>query len=476
MYTNILSPESDLKREGRMIDWLSVQQDSKNAMVVLQSSSDILSSDSAVSLMNALKHCSNMRDINLVVNFNGMRSASHLTEVLRFSSNLKEFVLFGYLSSSEMKLLACGLQHCKSLQSIALCGTDLCSSVTEISTILTQCSDIRELKLVQCNINSEGANILFGGQAAVNLDTLCLSCNNIGPIGMKAIADNIHCKELKLIRCNIGPDGAMHLARSILLKPVLTSLNLMNNGIDSSSIIALAEGLSHCCNLQKLYLSYNNVGYDGAVALAQCLQSSAKLRVLNLASCNLEVDGIVSLAEHFYSWTNMLALDFSDNGVISEGHMFLISGGIQLHPLQELNLSNNSIDDADATALAEGIQSCPLLYTLDVSENCIGSVGASVLAQSMKSEKIKYLDFSYNLLDDACIESFVALVLTSQLQKLDLSHNNFGPAGSKYLVSSLLDCSFPVEVNLASNNISPEDMTYITQLLQRNIYVHILLK
>ena len=136
----------------------------------------------------------------------------------------------------------------------------------------------------------------------------------------------------------------------------------------------------------------------------------------------------------------MLALDLSDNGVISVGHMFLISGGIYiLYYLQELNLSDSSIDNAAATALAEQIQSCPLLHTIDVSKNLIGSDGAIALAQSIKCKKIEYLDFSYNLLDDACIESFVALVLTTQLQKLDLFHNNIGPTGSNCLVSKLLD-------------------------------------
>ena len=174
---------------------------------------------------------------------------------------------------------------------------------------------------------------------------LNLSCNNIGPNGIKSITDNTLCKQLSVAEFIIGPEGAMHLARSISLTPVLTSLNLADNGIDSSSIIALAEGLSHCHNLQNLSLSYNNVGYDGAVTLARCLQSSSKLIVLNLACRNREVDGIVSLAEHFYSWrTNMLVLDLSDIAVISVGHMFLISGGIQqLYYLQELNLSDSSI-------------------------------------------------------------------------------------------------------------------------------------
>ena len=466
-----------LKKEDRMLDMLSFLLGSKRiVMTMLQSSSDILSSDSAASLVNALKHCSNIIAIALMGNFNGMRSASHLAEVLQCCFNLKEFTLFGYLSSFEMKLLTRALQHCRYLQTIILIGTDLCSSVTEISAILMQCSDMRKLMLVQCNINSEGAYTLFGGQAAINLDMLCLSYNNIGP-GMKAIADNILCKELMIKNCNIGPVGVMHLAHSILLKSVLTSLDLADNGIDSSSIIALAEGLSHCCNLQQLLLSDNNVGYDGAVALAQYLQSCSKLRELYLERCNLEGDGIVRLAEQFHSWPNMEDLDLSNNGVISDGHMFLLSGGIQqLHLLQKLYLSNNSIDDAAATVLAEGIQSCPILHTLDVSRNRISSGGARSLALSLKSEEINYLDFSYNLLDDACIESFVALVLTSQLQKLDLSHNNIGPTGSKSLVSNLLYCSFPVEINLASNNISPEDMTSITQLLQRSIHLHILLQ
>ena len=199
--------------------------------------------------------------------------------------------------------------------------------------------------------------------------------------------------------------------------------------------------------------------------------------MLYLRRCNLEVNGIVRLAEQFHSWPNMEELDLSNNGVIYDGHMFLISGGIQqLHHLQELYLSNNSIDDAAATVLAEGIQSCPILHTLNVSRNHISSGGARSLAQSLKNDEINYLDFSYNLLDDACIESFVALVLTSRLQKLDLSHNNIGHTGFNCLVSNLLDFSFPVEVNLASNNISSEDTTSITQLLQRSIHLHILLK
>ena len=463
-----------LNKEDRLLDLLNFQIKKKKMM--FECSSDVLSSDGATSLVKALENCSNIEAIGLVGNFSSMRSASFLNDVLKCCCSLKEFLLYGDLSSSEMKLLTHGLQHCKSLHKLDFSFTNLSNSLMEISSILVK-AEMRELHLIQCNINSDGADILAGGLATNSLDKLTFSYNDIGPNGMKSIAENTLCKELKLYDCNIGPEGAKHLSRSILLKPVLTSLNLADNGIDSISTIALAEGLNHCCNLQELCLSLNNVGYDGAVALAQCLQSCSNLRRLTLNSCSLEGDGIVRLAEQFHSWTNMEVLGLSNNGVISDGDMFVISGGIQhLYLLQILYLSNNSIDNAAAIVLAEGIQSCPLLNQVYISKNLIGSYGASVLAQSMKCSKINYLDFSNNLLDDMCIESFVALVLTSQLLKLDLSHNIIGSTGSNCLVSNLLDCQFSVEVNLASNNISPDDMTSITQLLQRNIHLHILLK
>ena len=467
--------KSVLRKEDRLFDGLVYQTCSERSVKrMFQSSSDILCSDSAVSLVNALKKSSKIEAIELYGNFS--RSASILNEMFQYCSNLKEFLLYGYLSSSQMKLLTCGLQHCKYLQKIVFIGSNLCSSVTDISTILMQCSDIRELVLKKCKINSESAGILIRSLATVNLDKLDLSGNTIGPNGMKSIADNIF-RNVRLARCKIGSEGAMHLAHSNLLNPVLTCLNLTENGIDSSSIIALAEGLRNCCNLQKIYLCENKVGYDGAVALAQCLRSCMNLRVLVLTRCDLKGDGIVRLAEQFNSWPKMKILGLTCNGVISDRHMLLISGKIQqLYCLRILRLSDNSIHNAAATVLAKGIQSCPLLHTLCVSRNQISSDGARSLAQSLKSKQIKYLDFSYNLLDDACIESFVALALTSQLQILDLSHNNIGPTGSKCLVSNLLDYSFPVEVNLASNNISPEEKTSITQLLQRNTHLHILLK
>ena len=445
--------------------------------LLFQSSSDLLSSDSAISLVDALKYCNKLDVVRLVGNFSSTTSARILSEVLRNSLNLKEFILYGYMSSSEMKLLAQSFHRCKSLQKLDLLGTDLRSSLKEISNILIQCSNMRELYLKRCNVSSEGAYILARGLSTTSLDVLYLSSNDIGPNGIKLIADNTLCKELFIVDCNVGPEGVMHLAHCLLLKPVFTSLSLVNNRIDSKSTIALAEGLSHCCYLQELLLSYNNVGYDGAVALAQCLKSCDNLRKLHLSSCSLQGDGIAALAEQFYLWNHMKVLNFSRNGVISDGHIVLIANGIQqLYFLQELYLSDCGMDNEAAIALAEGIQSCPLLHTLDVSSNRIGSDGACVLAQSMKCEENEYLDFSHNTLDDICIDSLVALVLTSQLQKLDLSHNNIGPTGSKCIVSELLDCPFRVEVNLTCNNVFPEDMRFITQLIQRNVYLHVLLE
>ena len=170
-----------LNRKNNMLDRFTFLKKNEGTIKLFQSSSDILSSGSAVSLARALKHCINIEVIQLTGNFNSKRSASILNDMLQCCSKLTEIFVWGYLSSSETKVLTHGLQHCNSLQNLSLYGTDLCSGITDISTILVQCSKMRELSLVCCNINSDGAHMLAGGLATTSLDVLDLSSNNIGP-------------------------------------------------------------------------------------------------------------------------------------------------------------------------------------------------------------------------------------------------------------------------------------------------------
>ena len=117
--THISYHNKSTSKERRFIDQqVEFHIDSRTKMI-FESSSDVLSSDSAASVVKALKHCSNIDSIALMGNFSSMRSASILNDMLQCCI-LNDFIFYGDLSSSEMKLLTSGLQHCKSLNSFYL--------------------------------------------------------------------------------------------------------------------------------------------------------------------------------------------------------------------------------------------------------------------------------------------------------------------------------------------------------------------
>ena len=123
-----------------LLNWLAY-------LMQVQSSSDVLSSDSAASVLKGLKNCSNIEFIALVGNFSSIRSASILNELFQCCCILKELYLYGELSTSDVKLLTHGLQHCKSLNKLYFIGTNLCNSFKEISSTLVQ-TQLKELCLI----------------------------------------------------------------------------------------------------------------------------------------------------------------------------------------------------------------------------------------------------------------------------------------------------------------------------------------
>ena len=457
---------------------------------LFQSCSDILSSDSAATLAKALKQCRNLTGVELVGNYNSRKSVQIIGSILKNSPNLAIFKLWGYISSSESKHLASKLQYCKHLQGLHLFGVNLHgANAAGLPAALSQCSKMKNLILSHCNINSEGATALAGALSDSKLMMFNLFCNDINAEGMQSLVNVSVYSELGLFACNIGNKGVEYLSHYLRTRWVLSTLDLSDNKIDSRGMKLLSKGLCKCFNLQSLNLSHNSIGRDGVVALAKGLKECACLANLELMNCNLGADGINHLSGKFNNWKCLQYLDLSDNGIISQHQMSVFAGRIKILPyLKALSLSNNSIDSRTAIVLAEGIQNCPLLEYLDVSNNSISSDGATALAQVLYLSSIcifffrvsqylyfhehsnsfyiskKNVNFSNNKIDATSIDSMVALVQFSQLEKLDLSHNHIG-SGSTLLVSELLKSQFPVQINLVSNDIPPEDRRSITQSL-----------
>ena len=454
-----------------------------------QSCSDIFSSEYAAPLADALRHCGNIEVMILYGTFNSTETAYLLQDVFKNSPNLTFFQLYEYSCFSKAEHLTTTIQQCCKFDFLLFKSTDLHGKcMTDLSHLLPQCTNLRTLALPYCNIHSEDALLLAKSLANSSLKLLNLGENNICSEGMQSLAKNVHCEQLNLNSCNIGNEGAKHLAEYLTKNPSVTALVLQNNNIGSQGITALAEGLRHCSNLQVLILSNNYIEYGGAIALAEGLKFCSKLKVLNLNNCNINTGGILCITEQFH-WKELVHLELAKNG-ISDVFPALTQKMKYLNCLEKLNLCSNSIGSRGAIVLAEGIQSCPSLHDLNVCNNDIGSDGAMAIFKAFNSSNSRRdstseqlismltpglpqqnivavldIDFSRNKLDEFCIDSLIALVKSNKIVKLDLSYNNIGPNGSKLLVSELLNFELSLEINLVHNNISDKDIKLITQLL-----------
>ena len=443
---------------------------------LMEGSSDIFSSDSALPLADALKQCTNLQKLRLKGNYKSIKTARVIANVLKGCKDLREFKIHGTMPSSSAVVLVNAIQNCKNLHKLNLNSIDLSSNVAmTLARGLTH-SSLKQLSLVNCNISPEGAEAIATGLTDISLELLDIKYNNIGYKGAVALANKFHIYELNISYNNIGSEGTKALARGLLQSPILTGLHHESNNIDSSSMLTLAEGLLCCTDLQFLNLSNNDVGPEGAAVLARGLRSCTHLQFILLQHCNLSLNGIVVLTESLHCWRKLTHLNLSDNGIIMDGAAVLLAGAIQLlNLLEKLYLSNNSINPSSAIALAEGIQFCPLLHTLDMFKNTIGSAGAVALAGGLKCMEMKFINLSHNNIDIKSVEALATLVQYSRLQRLDLSHNNINSTGGLILITELISCVHPLRLNLQVNNISPKATKFLTAMLHRNTNIRVLL-
>jgi len=144
--------------------------------------------------------------------------------------------------------------------------------------------------LLNCNeIGPKGSATLSEAlKDNVTVTKLDLSSNNILDAGASSIADFLKVstmlKKLELEDNGIGPPGAIALAQSLKVNSVLESLHLGENGLTDLGATCLADSLSANTALQTLWLAGNKIGNAGAGALNSGLSNNSSLKTLYLGS------------------------------------------------------------------------------------------------------------------------------------------------------------------------------------------------
>lgn len=136
-------------------------------------------------------------------------------------------------------------------------------------------------------------------------------------------------------------DGTLQLLASLRQLTTLTSLSLVDMGIDPVAAHTLADSLPHLTALSTLKLTYNSIGESGCTSIVQALEGCPSLSGLFLAG-NLICDiGCTALCQSPV-FTQLITLDLANNQIGSAGFRELARALPSVRVLGHLILYDNS--------------------------------------------------------------------------------------------------------------------------------------
>jgi len=308
------------------------------------------------------------------------------------------------------------------------CGGD--SGVESVANSLRINKVLLKLDMSVNELYSEGA-IAFGAALAANHSLLDLNLerNEIGAAGAIAIAEALKCnmtlqrlvlsgnpmigdkgmvaiglslavndesglKDLELVGCGIGADGAHAISEALKSDgSSLSSIHLERNNIGAIGAAAIAIGLEQNISLQHLYLARNGLQGSGGKALAIALRKNKTLHTLDISYNEIEIDNDDN--------------DFEKNNS-QENHLHIIESIVNHPSLQHVDLSNNAFESIPIDCqlkLAQLYQKKRKLV-IDLSDNPLSS---PPLGRKADVEGLKiYLDM---LLSDSTAVNRIRLMV-----------------------------------------------------------------
>ena len=315
-------------------------------------------------LVTELEHVRNIQVLLCSVTDN---TVPILCDIIKSMSHLKHLEFKGSRAfrPTSLEPLSDSLKTCMHLHSVMLRGRRIYGQTLYpfIQDFVQHCGSVRLLAISKCMIDSvQMISLLNDHKPWVNLHTLKL-CHN-----------------------NIGPDGAQVLKQVLLHCRSLRCLDLSHTGIGDSGAVALAEGLQDHTSLLKLRLGNSGITLDGITSLIHVIRCNHLLN-FDISGCSIG-SGVATLVDVMCADT-LKRLELGKNGLKVDGTASLSVGLKSCRQLVNLGISHNNIGPLGMASLAEGLQYCTNLQVLDLSHNKITSGGVGAMVNVMK--RCRYL-------------------------------------------------------------------------------------
>ena len=374
---------------------------------------------------------------------------------------------YNYLQESGCRSIFKGLQHTCALSSVKLSNNGIINEAIDgLVTVLLQNNSLQEIDLSGNDLSTYDARIIF--KAMENISTL-LTIN----ISHNMISDEAACSIAAVLSHNNN----------------LQTLNISFNCFTSNGCIEIFNGMINMSNLRNLNVSYNKITSEVASNIVSVLSQNVKLEELDTSYNYLQASGAIKILQGIKNNLTLTKLDIAHNMITDEATEYVLDILSINGPLKELNLSHNSLLETDVITKAmsayatkmlneQAVSRLSLIITslreLDLSDINLQTSG--VVRGFKGIDNISTL-IKFNISRNS-ITSLAATVLAeflsnnSNLQELDMSHNDLQETGMN-IILSVIKFSYLFVLNISANNINlkaiGEMLSHATKLMELDL-------
>ena len=375
-----------------------------------------------------------------------------LQEFKQYTKQVKCFADFMKLNINDIKITN---QAAINMANILSNATNLNNFVLSNSTLLTTCSASKLLNNFSVMVKFD---ISFN---AINDET----ANDIAVF----LSHNSELKELNLSSCNLQTIGAVRVFKGMRNLSHLTKLNVSNNNISGEAADDIAVVLSQNNSLEELDLSHNCIQATGAVKIFKKMNSILHLSKFNISHNSITVVSAYDLAKFLSQNVGLKELDLSYNYLQTKGTTIVCKGISGLTNLTKLNISNNDISGEAACDIAVVLSQNKSLEELNISYNNLGASGVVRIFMNMKNfaDLVKLNIGSIGMTNFAADDLAVVLNNNKKLKELNLSYNNIQADGTAEIFNKITMLNLN-KLDISHNNITSQAAEDIATFLSQN--------
>ncbi|XP_015495057.1 protein NLRC5 isoform X2 [Parus major] len=431
-----------------------------------------LSSQHARMIVDLLQSCPCLSEVDLSGNMLGDEGCSCLVESLPCISISKQ------LNLSRNRLSVTGI--CSLLKSVNSCQkvmevqVSLCNDTAvlrfredrEFASLppreepVSSTDDQQHEEENQTPATSQKIRLTDCNFQASDLKNLCAVLKECG-----------HISELDLSRNYLGDEGLLQLFQCLPKLKMLHCLKFNNNQISLDSVFFLAQSLTTLEHIKTMSLS---LGLTQVVHLTfwERVRSTSRWRSVSLAhpkeeaqgrcfrlrDCKVGPEDVTRLCQILAQCPQLTEINLSRNSLSDQSIERLLSFLPSLCDLTLLSIRTNSLSPHCAVLLLNSINVCERVRVVEVwsSENAFLHLGASMRSQKT-SCRLTGCALGQGQVEELCS----ILEQHGWLAEIDLSRNQLGDEGLRYLLDHLHRVPSSCSLNLSHNGISQDGVLHL---------------